>query len=67
MKLKPEKKLREKAGEDDVTEAITSRRQKPAKTVQKCHRFPESEPKDRESMPEETIGNQKEDRSLSPL
>ena len=66
--LKPERKFRDEAGEDDATEAITSRKQKPAKTVLESHRFPESGPEERESMPEETIGNKTTVAlSLSPV
>ncbi|KAF3497698.1 hypothetical protein DY000_02058152 [Brassica cretica] len=40
--LKPERKFWDEAGEDDATEAITSRKRKPAKMVLESHRFPES-------------------------
>ncbi|WZY78147.1 hypothetical protein YC2023_024531 [Brassica napus] len=47
--IKPGKKLREEASKDDATEAITSKRQKPAKTLLERHRFPESGPEGQES------------------
>lgn len=59
IKHKTGEKLREEAIKDDATEAITSKRQKPAKTLLERHRFPESGPEGQECMSQETIGNQK--------